>query len=173
MEMEESRVQRAEMITKVVLAFLALLLIFAAAAIVIILLPFYPTTLHGYTPQASEVCPGEPIDVRIEYELAEGVQVNRIEAKSLWIAVDVPDVVEGQELGGLEGTLATAPPNEKINAVLPRVAPPHEGEWRLKSDIDVRGTAYGLPHVEAVEAVSEETTTVLSASDPECDRGGT
>lgn len=170
-EINEARLQRARRVVRAVLAFIVLLLLLAAAVVTILLLPFNPFILYSYTPQASVVCQGKAIDAHIEYELVEGVEVNHIEAESTWTAVDVPEIDEGQEIGGLEGTLAIAPPNEKINTVLPRVAPPHKGEWRLKSDITVRGTAYGLPHVEVVEAAAEETTTVLPTSDPGCNGG--
>lgn len=122
-------------------------------------------TIYSYTPSKSEVCPEELVGMYIDYELDSQATVDEVEVKSNWEVVDVPGLTPGQRVQEVQDKLPgdkIRPGRTIIQSSILRAAPPPPGEWRVVSEMLVRGSVHGVPNVQELNVRADETTIVSS-----------
>jgi hypothetical protein len=168
----QERLERARYISRVGVGIIAFLAAISLVGSVLLLLPYSPMTVYSYEPTVQRVCPTEPVPAYITYRLEEDAKVNKVEIRGDWVAKDVPGLPEGYRSKGAEGEIPGEALErgrlERIRSSAVRTAPLESGEWLVAAPIDVRGRAYGVPHVQQIELLSEKVVRVLDPDDPEC-----
>jgi hypothetical protein len=169
--LEPQRLRRAKRNVWLGVGCVVALAIVALVVSVLLLWPFDPMTINSYTPSKKEVCPEELVGMYIDYELTEEAEVREVEVTSNWEVVDVPGLTPGQRVQEVEDKLPgdrMRPGRTVIESSILRSAPPPPGEWRVVSEMLVRGTIHGIPNVQELQVRADDTTTVLDASDKAC-----
>ena len=167
----EQRVKTITRQVKLVVGVICFFAFVAVAFLVALLLPYNPMTIHSYTPTPSEVCPDDLIAVEVDYEIADEMDVEEVEVRSYWSAVDAEGVTEGQKALEVEGQwegASLASGRNTITSSLLRSAPRLPGEWLVTADIRVRGSAFLVPHIQEIRVTADEITTVLPPDDERC-----
>jgi hypothetical protein len=147
-----------------VFAFLA----FCIAAVVIFL-PFDPLTYHSVSAE-EEACADENIDSYVDYTIDESQynSIRSMDVQSSWVAEDVPSVDPGYERLVTQVTISPEqiqPGRTLQQGRTLRLTPPDPGVWRLK----LRIVVHGGPHLQEVDVLADEPTTILDRSDPQCE----
>lgn len=142
-----------------------------------ILTPFSPVDYESYDLAVETSCSGEAVPVRVAYTIDEAnlPSIRAIDVEGQWVAEDVPSLPTGamRPAGGGEidkGLLKSGRTNTESRARY--VAPDIPGEWRLYSDIDVRGMKLWLPHIQEEGVYSDNTLKVLDEDDKRCEGKG-
>lgn len=156
-----------------VVVFIALVLIISG---VLLLLPYRPMTVHSYTPGPTEACPNELVTVYVDYSVEEGVDIESMEVRGGWEAVDVPDFSPGSEIFVTRATFNApddyfTPGRHDRETRAPRLTPLIPGVWSPTSETTIRGWRYGVPHVQTINGAQysgEHDLRVLEPDDEEC-----
>lgn len=162
---DQRRLERARRNVYIGVGCVSVLALAALTISALLLFPFVPMTIHAYTPSKTTVCPGELVGMYIDYSLDANAEVTEIEVTSRWEVVDVDGLKPGQRVQEVQDLL----PGEKIKpgrtvmeSSILRSAPPPPGEWRVVSEMLVRGSVYGVPNVQELQVPADETTIVKS-----------
>jgi hypothetical protein len=152
-----------------VLSIMACAFIAFCATAAVLFLPFNPLTYHSLS-VPSEICPGENVTTTVDYELDEGEfsSIRAMDVQTSWVAEDVPELEHGTERIVTELTITQdqlSPGRNTHGGRAIRPAPETPGVWWLELNIVVRGT----PWIQEVKVVSDNTITVLSEDDPQCE----
>jgi hypothetical protein len=170
----EQQLERARIRVFVALGFIGLMCLAAVLSLISFFLPYAPFAIHSYEADRSEMCPQELTSVTVDYSVAPGMDVRRVEVEPWWVVEDVPGLSRGQRVEATDSTPAhypTTPGRKTITSDILRMAPMQPGEWRVAAELRVYGTAYLTPHVQVLRPQAKEVTTVLSPDAPEC-KGG-
>lgn len=159
-----SQIEKARRRVKIVLIVVGIFALILLGTGAILFRPYSPLVVLSYTPLETEVCPGQSVEVAIEIETPSSATVDRIESRSVWTAVDVEEITDGQEILGTQAIIQNPPTGEVVTEVLPRIAPRNPGVWQLGSIITVRNP----PWSQRVEVTSDTPITILRKDDPAC-----
>lgn len=172
----EGRIKQAKMHVYGGVAVVALMAAMLIIAGVLLLLPYRPMTVYSYTPDVREACPNEVVGVHVDYEVQEGANIDSMDVRAGWTAIDVPGYSSGSEVYLTRATFSA--PDDYFEAGrhnretrAPRVTPVIPGVWQPTSETTVRGWRYGVPHVQTVRGSQYEgdyPLTVLPESSKEC-----
>ena len=159
-----TQVQKARQRVKIALIVVGIFALIILLTGAILFRPYSPLTVLSYIPLETTVCPGQSVEVAIEVETPASATVDRIESRSVWTAIDVEEITDGQEILGTQAIIQNPPTGEVVTEVLPRIAPRNPGVWQLGSEITVRNP----PWSQHVEVTSDTPITILRKDDPAC-----
>lgn len=177
-----ARIERAKRRVWALGCLVGLFILLLLLAILVAIIPYEPITAHSYSASEREVCPGERVDILVDYQVKEGALLTSIKSSASWRAEDVSDPAVRPGSDMLAGELTLKPPSEALKPgrhgeeiYVLRRARAEPGEWRAVATWTIRGKVLGfIPDVQTLAVADSKTVTVLDPKEhPECEgRGG-
>ena len=123
--------------------------------VIFLLIPYTPVKIYEKNILPAEVCPGENLEVVLDWEITD--PLNRLHIEYYWS-------LEGEEPASFGGTAqlnnVEVIPREVVKSPLQRVAPIEPGEWRLVTDYDAYGEQWGIPQRQDFQVQSDDVVYV-------------